>query len=710
MIEDSFHQQSTLLNAGFECKVDHYNLEGQEIPTMPSPKTAVARIASTSRFFSSSSSKSKERWARRCRLLDASRGVLNDGAGEISSDSRVSSSAKKRPLPVFPLEAHHFGGYDKLGSEEKSLPPNTPKEFHQSLCEMIRNAKERVRIASLYVGPATSNREACEEAELLEALSELVERNYSSTVEKKVSVKIILDANRALRPVPTASTPPPSSSTENQISSSGENSKDATSSAEAVARAIRRGTPDDGDSSSSLHLFRVLPPTKIGEKSWLPNPLDEIAGVFHIKIYIVDDQLLLTGANLSREYFTDRMDRYLHLIDGANGLVDFYADLVDILCRHSNEYDPAVVENGDNGSKSSEAQVLEQRTQRAEFLREITRHFQDPNGEASSIPSAQDLFDQGDHNDDTANGDKRIVALGVPTFQAPAGYFRHKDIACAKPSPVAIATDVAKAFSTFMSLFLIHRQPADDVDLVTDVDATLNLLREAGKANGSNGNTNWQYSAHLSSAYLNPTKSLLSVLQEAFTKVELLTAGKISHGFKPKKKECKEGSQGKDWTIPSVFDKLVDECMSSLRSKNDMDARLFFWERPNWTFHAKGIWLKDEMGETNDGSDNSEVAAVVVGSSNFGYRSFYRDMESNLLLVFPPGSSNSIQGYGTNSNIASSFGEEWNNLIASSKREALENDNSDAIKDNGEAVDAPEKAPPLPWPILKSIPLIKTFF
>ncbi len=676
---------------------------------MPSPKTAVVRIASTSRFFSSSSSKSKERWARRCRLLDASRGVLNDGAGEGSSDSGVSSSAKKRPLPVFPLEAHHFGGYDKLGSDEKSLPPNTPKEFHQILCEMIRNAKERVRIASLYVGPATSNREECEEAALLEALSELVERNHSNMDEKKVSVKIILDENRALRPVPTASTPPPSSSTEKQIGSTAEHSQATTSSAEAVARAIQRVTPDDGDSSSSLHLFRVLPPTKIGEKSWLPNPLDEIAGVFHIKIYIVDDQLLLSGANLSREYFTDRMDRYLHLIDGANGLVDFYAELVEILCRHSNEYDPTIVGDGDIGSKCSEAQVLEERTQRAEFLREITQHFQDPNGKTSSIPSALDLFAQEDNNDET-NEDKRVVAVGVPTFQAPAGYFRHKDIACAKPSPVTIATDVAKAFSTFRSLFWIHRQPADDVDLVTDVDATLNLLREAGKANGSNGNTDLQYSAHLSSAYLNPTKSLLSVLLESFNKVELLTAGKISHGFKPKKKECKEGSQGKDWTIPSVFDKLVDECMSSLRSKNGMDARLFFWERPDWTFHAKGIWLKEEIGETNGCGDNSELAAVVVGSSNFGYRSFYRDMESNLLLVFPPGSSNSIQGDGSNSDIASSLGEEWKNLIASSKREALENDHSDAMKDNGEAVDIPEKAPPLPWPISKSIPLIKTFF
>ena len=177
---------------------------------------------------------------------------------------------------------------------------------------MIRNAKERVRIASLYVGPATSNREDCEEAEMLEALSELVQRNHHEG-DKKVSVKIILDENRALRPVPTQST----------TDASTENSKSTTSSAEAVARAIRGSHSNNVDSSSSLHLFRVLPPTTIAGKNWLPNPLDEIAGVFHIKIYIVDDQLLLSGANLGLEYFRDRMDRYLHLVEGANGMVNF---------------------------------------------------------------------------------------------------------------------------------------------------------------------------------------------------------------------------------------------------------------------------------------------------------------------------------------------------------------------------------------------------
>jgi CDP-diacylglycerol--glycerol-3-phosphate 3-phosphatidyltransferase len=56
--------------------------------------------------------------------------------------------------------------------------------------------------------------------------------------------------------------------------------------------------------------------------SWIPSPLDEVAGVFHIKAYIIDDQLVLSGANLSEEYFQDRQDRYLLFDQGKRMLIE----------------------------------------------------------------------------------------------------------------------------------------------------------------------------------------------------------------------------------------------------------------------------------------------------------------------------------------------------------------------------------------------------
>ena len=54
--------------------------------------------------------------------------------------------------------------------------------------------------------------------------------------------------------------------------------------------------------------------------------------------YIVDNELILSGANLSEEYFTNRLDRYMSFVNGGAGLVDFYADLCDVLCKYAFEY------------------------------------------------------------------------------------------------------------------------------------------------------------------------------------------------------------------------------------------------------------------------------------------------------------------------------------------------------------------------------------
>lgn len=45
--------------------------------------------------------------------------------------------------------------------------------------------------------------------------------------------------------------------------------------------------------------------------------LVEVLGVYHVKYIIVDDTLILTGANLSEEYYTTREDRYVVLQCGS---------------------------------------------------------------------------------------------------------------------------------------------------------------------------------------------------------------------------------------------------------------------------------------------------------------------------------------------------------------------------------------------------------
>lgn len=475
---------------------------------------------------------------RRCSLLDAARG----------------SSAKgvKHPLPAFALTKDHFNA-DLLGA--------SPSKFHRHLCDKIRNAQERIYLASLYIGPGASF-QTSQEMEFLDALQ------FSSSNGKRV--KILMDQNRGLRQVPYTK---------------GTCTGNLTSSAQAVAQAI------SNNPENSLHLLQVLSPPY---DSLLPNPLNEVAGVFHMKLYIIDDSLIISGANLSQEYFVDRQDRYLEICQGGNGLVEFYVQLMDSLCHHSTKYYPK--------SKETENNALS----KSKLVDQVDWLFQDTNPE-----SANDLLRS-----------KDTVAVCMPTFHAPKGFW---------PRP-------NKYFG--------------------DVDATLELLQE--------GSSEENASVQLSSAYLNPTAELLKACSRYQT-VDLMTAGRLSHGFKPK--STNTDNKGKDW-IPTVFDHLTHD------TANAAPANIYHWERPDWTFHSKGLWL----------SSDEILEAAIVGSSNFGGRSFVRDMESNLIMVFPTESNG----------ISLGLQREWREMM-----------NHSNLVDTKKQL---ESGPPLPIHVQSLLPYIKSFF
>ncbi|XP_023287829.1 CDP-diacylglycerol--glycerol-3-phosphate 3-phosphatidyltransferase, mitochondrial isoform X2 [Orussus abietinus] len=62
-------------------------------------------------------------------------------------------------------------------------------------------------------------------------------------------------------------------------------------------------------------------------KAVIPDRFNELIGLQHMKLYMVDDALIISGANLSNDYFTNRQDRYF-LIEDCKELCDFYDNLV----------------------------------------------------------------------------------------------------------------------------------------------------------------------------------------------------------------------------------------------------------------------------------------------------------------------------------------------------------------------------------------------
>ncbi|KAI9577380.1 hypothetical protein GQX74_013623 [Glossina fuscipes] len=60
-------------------------------------------------------------------------------------------------------------------------------------------------------------------------------------------------------------------------------------------------------------------------KRWIPPRWNELLGLQHMKIYLFDDAVLISGANLSNDYFTNRQDRYI-LIEGKALLISMQAN------------------------------------------------------------------------------------------------------------------------------------------------------------------------------------------------------------------------------------------------------------------------------------------------------------------------------------------------------------------------------------------------
>ena len=63
-------------------------------------------------------------------------------------------------------------------------------------------------------------------------------------------------------------------------------------------------------------------------KQVLPRRFNEIPGLFHAKVYAMDDDVVVSGANLSDQYFVNRQDRYA-VLAGVPRLAEYVGDLAD---------------------------------------------------------------------------------------------------------------------------------------------------------------------------------------------------------------------------------------------------------------------------------------------------------------------------------------------------------------------------------------------
>jgi len=151
----------------------------------------------------------------------------------------------------------------------------------------------------------------------------------------------------------------------------------------------------------------------------------------------------------------------------------------------------------------------------------------------------------------------------------------------------------------------------------------------------------------LASAYFNLTPSLETRLAKSPAQVDLLTAAPSAHGW--------HGASGVARLIPALYKFLEARLLKRLSAQGgtEPNARvaLFEYARSGWQFHAKGIWYTPPK--------QKEACLSAIGSSNYGYRSFNRDLEAQLYLVT------------SNTKMKQEIQNEWENLKQHSHKVTL---------------------------------------
>ncbi|XP_063312426.1 CDP-diacylglycerol--glycerol-3-phosphate 3-phosphatidyltransferase, mitochondrial isoform X2 [Pelobates fuscus] len=190
---------------------------------------------------------------------------------------------------VCPRGAHRFQWIGNLvpefGISSSSVKVlHTPDEFYQVMKAQIKKAKKRIIMASLYLGTGHL------EQELVDSIEETLRCPESCDLR----VSILLDFTRGSRGRKNSRT---------------------------MLLPLLRRFPE----RVRVSLFHT--PNLRGLLRLLtPERFNETIGLQHMKIYLFDDTVILSGANLSDSYFTNRQDRYI-MLQGCPEVADFFSEL-----------------------------------------------------------------------------------------------------------------------------------------------------------------------------------------------------------------------------------------------------------------------------------------------------------------------------------------------------------------------------------------------
>lgn len=171
---------------------------------------------------------------------------------------------------------------------------HSPSEFHETLLKLVKQAKREIVLVSLYIGNASRERD------LISCIVEALSSNPSLTL------KMLFDYGRGMR-----------------------TAHDSTKSSLQLCKELRK----QFGNRVQAHFFSVPWQQRFPWK-YLKSKFQETVGVQHMKFYAFDEYAVISGANLSRDYFSNRQDRYM-VIEKGNDVIQDVNRLIDVVSSYS---------------------------------------------------------------------------------------------------------------------------------------------------------------------------------------------------------------------------------------------------------------------------------------------------------------------------------------------------------------------------------------
>ena len=462
--------------------------------------------------------------------------------------SKINSQFRflKQFSPCFPVSGDNIKVLD------------TPAEFYDTLLQGIKSAKKRIVLSALYLGTGSH------EKQLLDCLNSTMQERETEKIS--MDIDILFDYLRGSRGNVNTKT--------------------------MLLPLVQKYCDSEQNSKQNITVSLYHTPFLRGTvKKAFPARFNEIVGLNHLKIFVFDDSFLISGANLSTDYFERRQDRYI-LFENCKNLSDYFHSIVKAIGKFSFQLRP----DGDVALPDVCPcdPVTGSRQEFENFVVESLNDVLKLRASQSETFASENAFYLSSFYETVKN------VIVSPIRNLSSLFENDSSAACESDA----ANDATKNFDTFV----FPSVQFGFVGIRQDEAVTSKLLES------------FPVGSYLcfTSGYFNITKAYSDKILNSFADFDIVTASPDANGFLNA-----SGAAGK---IPAVYSLLTKNFYDEVLQR-DKGGNIRIWEyiRPTWTYHAKGMWFYPK--------DSFLPSMTVIGSSNFGLRSVHRDLEAQVTIL-----------------------------------------------------------------------------